>query len=444
MASMSRNHRLAGMTGFTIVWAGQVVSLLGSAMTQFALTIWAWQITGEATALSLVAFFSFGPTVLVSPFAGALVDRWDRKLVMMLSDLAAGLSTIAILTLYATGLLQIWHLYVAGAFAGVFGAFQFPAYSAAVSVMLPKEQYARASGMLSLAESSSGIVAPVLAGILLGTIGIAGIMTIDVVTFVFAIGTLLLVFIPQPEQTEAGREGQGSLWSEALYGFRYILARPSLLGLQLTFFGINLLSTFGWVLLAPLVLARTGNQELVLGSVQSMLGVGGVIGGLVLSLWGGPKRRVHGVLLGMTLSSIPAIIIGVGRGVIPWGLGAFLTMFFVPFINGSNQAIWQAKVAPDVQGRVFSVRRLIAQITAPVAMLIAGPLADRLFEPAMMPEGALAGWFGGLVGTGPGAGMGLLFVLTGVLGAAVGLGGYLFPAIRNAESILPDHHHVAT
>ncbi|MGD8791045.1 MAG: MFS transporter [Anaerolineae bacterium] len=428
------------MFAFTIVWIGQVVSLLGSGMTMFALTIWAWEITGQATALALVAFFSFGPSVVLSPLAGALVDRWDRKLVMMLSDLAAGLMTIFVWVLYASGSLEIWHLYVTGAISGAFQAFQFPAYSAAVTTMLPKEQYARANGMLSLAESAAGVFAPLAGGILLGFLGLSGILMIDVVTFVVAIGALLVVHVPQPEKTEAGREGQGSLWQESLYGFRYILARPSLLGLQLVFLAINLTASFSFTVLAPMILARTGNDELVLGSVQSMMGVGGIVGGLLLSLWGGPRRRVHGVLLGMIFSSLLGeVILGLGAAPLAWSVGAFFVSFFIPVINGSNQAIWQAKVAPDVQGRVFATRRLIAQISAPVAMLLAGPLADYFFEPAMAGQGTMSALFGGLVGTGTGSGMALMFVVTGLLGVLVGLSGYLFPAVRNAEDILPDH-----
>jgi DHA3 family macrolide efflux protein-like MFS transporter len=432
--------RPTGMFGFTIVWIGQVISLLGSGMTAFALTIWAWEITGQATALALVGFFSFGPTVVLSPVAGALVDRWNRKLVMMLSDLAAGLMSIVILVLYATDHLQIWHLYLTGAFAGTFQAFQFPAYSAAVTMMLPKKQYARASGMLSLAGSASNMFAPIAGGILLGLLGLTGVLTIDIVTFVLAIGALLMVHIPQPEMTEAGREGRGSLWKESFYGFRYILDRPSLLGLQLVFLAINLVIVFSGTVLAPRVLAQTGNDEMVLGSVQSAMGVGGVVGGLLLSVWGGPKRRVHGVLLGMAASSLLGpLVLGLGTGPTMWVVGAFFSLFFIPIINGSNQAIWQAKVAPDVQGRVFATRRLIAQISAPVAMLLAGPMADHLFEPAMAASGPLTDIFGGLVGTGPGAGMALMFVITGILGMLVGLGGYTFRAVRNAEDILRDH-----
>ena len=437
---MMPNNRPTGMLGFTVVWIGQVISLLGTGMTRFALTIWAWEITGQATALALVGVFSFAPAVLLSPIAGALVDRWNRKLVMMFSDLAAGLMTVVVLLLHATGHLQIWHLYVTGALAGAFEAFQFPAYSAAVTTMLPKEQYARANGMLSLAEGAAGIFAPLAGGILLGVVGITGVLTIDIVTFLAAIGALLMVHIPQPATTEAGRAGQGNLWKESLYGFRYILDRPSLLGLQLVFLALNLTSSFGFAVFAPMILSRTGDNEMVLGSVQSAMGLGGLIGGLLLSIWGGPKRRVHGVLLGMALASLLGdMTLGLGADLVLWGVGAFCISFFIPIINGSNQAIWQAKVAPDVQGRVFATRRLIAQISGPVGMLLGGPLADYIFEPAMMPGGSLSTLFGGLVGVGPGAGMALMFVFAGILGALIGLGGYAFRTVRDAEDILPDH-----
>lgn len=437
---MTQSNRPSGMTGFTVVWVGQVISMLGTGMTRFALTIWAWQLTGSATALALVGFFSFGPIVIFSPIAGALVDRWNRKLVMMLSDLAAGLSTVAIFLLYATGHLEIWHLYVAGAFAGTFESFQFPAYSAAITTMVDKKHYARASGMLSLAESISGIAAPALAGLLLVAIGINGILIIDIVTFVAAILALLMVAIPQPPRTAEGAEGSGSLWHESIYGFRYILARPSLLGLQMLFFMSNLLGTLGFTLLAPMILARTDSNSVILGTVQSAFGVGGVVGGLLLATWGGPKRRVHGVLLGFIgVSLLGQTLMGLGQILPVWVMAAFFFSAIIPILNGSNQAIWQQKVAPDVQGRVFATRRLIAQITAPLAMLMAGPLADFVFEPGMMAGGSMAATFGWLVGTGPGAGMALIFVLSGLLGGFIGIVGYFSPTIRNAEDILPDH-----
>ncbi len=417
--------------------------MLGTGMTNFAVSFWIFQQTGEATALTWAIFFFMAPSVLFSPIAGAIVDRSNRKTIMIVSDLLAGVATIFLLLLLAGENLQIWHIYVANLLAGAANAFQFPAYSAAVTMMLPKEHYGRAAGMLSLAGSASGILAPAFAGALLGPLGLVGIMGIDVITFLFAIAALAIVYIPQPEATAAGRTGQGSLLQESAYGFRYIFARPSLLGLQMVFFCINFLAMFGFAVMIPMILARTGNDEIALASVQSVGAVGGVIGGLLLSAWGGPRRKVNGVLLGMVgVSIFSQALMGVGQTVFVWAAASFMGQFLIPILNGSNQAIWQAKVAPDVQGRVFAVRRLIAQITAPLATAVAGPLADNVFEPAMHPDGALAPIFGWLVGTGTGAGMALMFVVTGTIGVAVGLGGYLFPVVRNAEDLLPDHEPI--
>jgi hypothetical protein len=362
---------------------------------------------------------------------------------MALSDLASGTATVGILSLYLTGGLQIWHLYVANAIMGLFQAFQWPAYSAAISVMLPKEQYGRANGMMSLAESGSGIFAPLLAGAALGIIGLGGVLFIDIATFVFAIAALVAIHVPQPPVTEEGIQGRGNLLQEAAYGFRYILARPSLLGLQTVFLLGNFFASLCFAVLAPMILARTGNNELVYGSVNSAGAAGGVVGGLVMSAWGGHRRRIHGVLAGWALASLlEGVLMGLGRGVSVWVVASFMGAFFVPIINASNQAIWQAKVAPDVQGRVFSIRRLIAWFVNPLALLIAGPLADFILEPAMRVGGSLSGTFGWLVGTGPGAGIALMFVFSGLLAMLVGLGGYAVPAIREAETRLPDHEEL--
>lgn len=444
---MSENQapRPTGMRAFTIIWIGQLVSLLGSSMTGFALPIWVFEQTGRVQETALMGLAFMLPLIIMSPIAGAIVDRSNRKTMMMLSDLAAGATTVIVLILLATDNLQIWHLYITNAIAGAFQTFQWPAYSAAISLMLPKEQYGRANGLMDLAGAGSNIFAPVAAGALLGIIGLEGVLLIDIVTFIFAVSTLAFVYIPKPPITEAGREAQGSIWREAAFGFRYILRRPSLLGLQLVFFCANFLSALGFTVLAPMILARTGNNELIFGSSQSVGAVGGIVGAMVMSAWGGPKRRVHGVLLGWAISSLlGTVVIGLGRSLPVWAAGLFFTAFFVPIINGSNQSIWQAKVAPDLQGRVFSIRRLIAWVTSPVANLVAIPLADNILGPAMMPDGRLADTFGWLVGTGPGAGMSLILVVTGLLTVGVGLAGYLFPAIRDAETILPDHEAVMT
>jgi len=428
------------MRGFLVVWLGQMLSMLGTSMSGFGLTVWAYELTGSATALALVGFFFVTPMLIVSPLAGALVDRSNRKFMMMISDLAAGLATLAILILNSLGVLQIWHLYIANAFMGTFQTFQWPAVSAAVATMLPKEQYGRANGMMSLTETAPDILAPILAGALLGVIGLNGILVIDLLSLSLAVLSLLFVHIPQPQVTLEGLESRGGLWKESLFGFVYILKRPSLLGLQLVFLVGNFFHSIGYVLMPAMILARTANNELILGTVNSIAAIGGVLGGAAMSAWGGTRRKIHGVLGGWTLSGLfGGVLMGLGRGAPLWTTARFLTGFVDPAINASNQAIWQAKVAPDVQGRVFSIRRLIAWVSMPLAALVAGPLADRVMEPAMQPGGALAPVFGPLVGVGPGAGMSLIMLLTGIAIKLVGLGGYAVPCVRNAEDILPDH-----
>lgn len=421
-----QQDRFNGMSSFVLIWIGQVFSLLGSTMTGFALTVWAWQVTGQATALALVGFFGFVPVVLLSPMAGAIVDRYSRKKVMMLADFAAGVPTVVNLLLYATGSLQVWHLFITLSVSGAFQAFHFPAYSAAVTMMIPKKHYARASGMLSTANFASGILAPIVAATLLAIVGIVGIMLIDICSFLFAIGLLAFARIPQPPATESGLKSKGSIWKESAYGFRYIYERKGLFGLQLSFLGFNLFATLSGVLLAPMILARTADNYLVLASVGSAASVGGVVGSAIVSSWGGPKRKMHGLILGLCgvgafTSLLGVALLGVDYNVAIWMVVSFATTIFVTFANSSSQAIWQSKVAPDVQGRVFATRALIAQISAPVSMLIAGPLADRVFEPAMMPGGGLATSFGGLTYVGPGAGIALMFVITGILGVLIGV-----------------------
>jgi len=432
-----------GMTTFTIIWVGQIVSLLGTAMSGFALTLWAYEITGKATPLALVGFFFITPMTLLGPIVGTLVDRGNRKLMMMLSDLAAAVNTAIIFILFTTNSLEIWHLYITATIGGIFNGFQWPAFSAAITMMIPKGQYARANGMLEMAGPASQILAPLLAGALIVPIGLKGILIIDLVSASAAIGTLLFANIPQPPKTEEGQAGEGGLLKEAAYGFRYIFARPSLLGLQMVFLFGNLFLNISFAVFAPMILARTGNDEIIFGSVQSAGAIGGVAGGVLMSIWGGPKRRIHGVLLGWSsLGLLGLMVLGVSQTLPMWIAGIIL--FGIPgaVINGSNQAIWQSKVAPDVQGRVFATRRLIAWLVTPLSQLVAGPLADQVMEPAMALNGSLSPIFGSIVGTGPGAGIGLMFLISGLFTTLTGLSGYLFPAVRDVEGLLPDHEAV--
>ncbi len=435
---------LSGLTGFTVVWLGQIVSVLASAMSHFALTIWMFQQTGSATAMGLMQVFFITPFLLISPLAGALVDRCNRKLMMMISDLGAVTATLGILALHATGRLEFWHLYISAAINGLGNTFQWPAYSAAISTMVSKEQYGRANGMMSLVESGPGVFAPLLAGALLPLIGLTGILGLDVATFALAIGALLFVHIPQPQATSEGRVSRGSIWKESAFGFRYIFARPGLRGLVSLFLVANLFSGMAWAIFAPMILSRTGNDSVIFGSVQTAAAIGGVAGGILMSTWGGPKRRIHGILGAWLVSNLFGMVaFGLGRDLWVWVPAILLVTVLGPVVVGSSQAIWQAKVAPDLQGRVFAARRLIAWITQPLAPILSGTLADFVLEPAMQSSSSgLASLFGGLVGAGPGAGMSLQFIFAGLALALTCVVGYAIPAIRNVEMELPDHDQI--
>ncbi|MFZ5884137.1 MAG: MFS transporter [Chloroflexota bacterium] len=437
------SKRPAGMFAFIIIWLGQIISVLASGMSQFALTIFLYEKTNSATALGLMQVFYITPFLLISPFAGVMVDRYNRKLMMMVSDLGAGLATLGILTVLYFDVWQFWHMYVAAVIFGLGNAFQWPAYSAAITTMIPKEQLGRANGLMSLMEAGPAVIAPILAGTLLPLIKLTGILFLDVATFLFAIGALMIVHIPQPARTQEGMQASGGMLKEAAYGFKYIFARPSLLGLQLIFFAGNLFSGIGFTVFAPMILSRSGNDSLMFGSVQSAGAIASVVGGVLMSAWGGFRRRVHGVLFGWVLSGLGLAIVGLAGGFPFWIAGSILSSIVIPLVNGSNQAIWQSKVAPDLQGRVFSARRLIAWFTNPISPVIGGLLADVWLEPAARAGTGLPAALSWLVGTGPGAGMGLLIVFCGLASALVGAAGYLVHPIVHAESILPDHDALA-
>ena len=404
-------HSPTGMRSFTFIWLGQIVSLLGSAMTWFAFTIWAWQKTGQVTALSTISFFAFLPTVLFTPIAGAFVDRWNRKLVMMLSDLATALGTLAALLLYFSDNLQIWHIYLISILVGFFTAFQFPAYASAVTTMVPKEQYARAEGMLGLAQAASGILAPVFAAALLSRIDMSGIMVIDLLTFAFAIVTLLIVRVPQPAVSEVGMQSRGGFWKETVFGFHYIRERANLSVLARLFMQANIFLGIGATLMAPLVLAGAGGNESAWATVQSTGAVGGVVGGVLLSLWGGPRRRVLAVLFGGIGACLLGILwLGLGGGILFWAIGSFFFAFFEPFVESGNLAIWQSVVEADVQGRVLSARQLLVQTPYLFGILISGPLADLI-------------------------GIEMLMVVAGCAGALIFLVGFTSRSIRQVEEI---------
>ena len=291
------NQAPSGLLAVGIVCTGQFLSIIASSATSFALAVWAYQQSGSALALGIIFTASVLPSVGLSPFAGVLVDRYSWKLMMAISDAVAGMVAGMLLGLFLTDSLQLWHFYVASFVTGAGNAFQFPAYSAAISTMVPKRHYARANGMVSLARSAPYVMAPMLAGALYPLIGLGGFLIFDLLTFFVAIGALSIVRIPPPSASEEGRAAKGRFWNEALYGFKYIFVRKSLLGLLVFFLAINFVGGFARRIFDPFVLARTGNNSVSLGLIRSAGAIGGLLGGLLMTLWGGFKRRIHSIFL---------------------------------------------------------------------------------------------------------------------------------------------------
>jgi len=424
------------MKTFLTIWLGQFISRIGTAMTRFALLIWVYEQTGSATNVALLGFAAFLPMIVISPLAGVWIDRFDRRKILIFSDLGAGVMTAVLLALVATDQLQLWHLYLAEGVAGAFEAFQIPAYTAVTSTLLPQNQYGRANGLRALANFGSQVLAPALGGLCLVWMGLSGVMMIDVLTVLTAVGMLLVVRIP-PVQNDAASAPKAALGQELRVGFRLIWQHKGLTALVGITTLIHFFAALTWLSIMPaMILARSGNNELALAGVQSAMGIGGVLGGILMSAWGGPWRKIHGFLLGIAFSFLLGDIpLAIGRSLPIWIIAAGLGSFFIPILSGSNDAIWQSIVPQAVQGRVFSVRTMLNNAFLPVGYLLGGTLADRIMEPAMAVNGQLAPMFGWLVGTGSGAGMALMYIGSAVLAIAVCLLAYLFPAVRRVEDI---------
>ena len=427
------------MRTFMIIWIGQLISQIGSGLTGFALAVWIFDQTRQATPFTFTVLLTTIPRLLLSPLAGSLADRHNRRHLMLLADTGNALVTLAVVGLLWTGSLQVWHIYLIASLGAVFGAFQEPAFTASVAMLVPKEQLARASGLSQLGHAVEMLVAPVIAGALFVTIGLRGIVLVDFVTYFFAVGALLLVRIPQPARAESEQAAgpRSGVWADTAFGWRYLRERPGLFGLLVYFALVNFLLNIATVLTGPLVLSRY--SAAVLGPVQMASGLGMLVGSLAMSAWGGPKRRINAVIGFIGLAALGLLVTGVRPEAVFAGAGLFVLLFSVPFASASSQAIFQTKVAPAVQGRVFAMRSMISRSMTPLAFALAGPLADRVFEPLMQAGGALAvSPLGALLGVGAGRGVGLMFVTSSlVLLAATGLV-YLNPRLRNIESELPD------
>jgi MFS family permease len=402
-------------------------------MTGFALTIHVYLDTGSVTRLAMMMLAVSLPGILLAPAAGVWIDRLDRRVVMLVADGVAGLGTLLLAILVSTDLLAYWHIVTMAAVSSAAGAFQEPAYRAALPTLVESKQLGRANGLVELAPSLGTLVAPAIAGGLLVAFGLGTVLLVDFVTFLAAVVTLGFVRFPELDRQ---LEVESSVRTEFLAGLAYLRERRGLLGFLWIAAGLNLVLTLANVLWVPVFLSFT--NEATLGTVMSLIGFAMVAGSVVMGAWGGPKRRVAGALTFIALGGASLAVAGLRPSLWLASAGALGLMFTVPIVNGTLQAMWQTKVHLGMQGRVFSTRRMIATIATPIAFVSAGPLADGVFEPLLLERGALVNTLGPIFGTGPGRGSALLITLTGLAVVAIAAIGWLFPSVRNIERDIPD------
>jgi MFS family permease len=432
---MKKKFLSSSMPMFMMIWLGQTVSQIGSGLTGFALGVWVYQTTGSALQFALIALFSVLPRIVLSPLAGVLVDRWNRRWAMIIGDSGAAIGTVMIALLFFSGRLEVWQIYIAVAVSSAFSTLQWPAYAAITPQLVSKENLGRANGMIQFGRAASEILSPVLAGILVLSIGMQGIILIDVATFVFAVATLMVIRLPQSKQ-RVDSSTRDSFRRELVYGWTYLQARPGLMALLAFFAVVNFVWAMLGAVLTPMMLGFTSPDWL--GVIISVAGLGMLTGSLVMSGWGGPKRRINGVLGFELVSGISFIVMGLRPSVWLVALGAFAAHFAIAIGSSCNQALWQSKVAPQVQGRVFATQQMVTQAAAPAGFILAGFLADNIFEPLLNVGGPLTMSIGLITGAGPGRGMALLLILLGLLKLGIFGWGLMYPRIRYVEDELPD------
>lgn len=430
------NYRPSGMRIFFIVWLGQLVSLTGSSLTGFALGVWVYRQTGSVTQFALISLCTVGPAIALAPLAGALVDRCSHRWTMLLSDTGAGLSLLAIASLLFAERLEIWHIYVATAISSTFGAFQWPAYNAATTLLVPKKRLGRASGMIQTSWAVGQLAAPLLGALMLEVVKLEGVILLDFASFLFAVVTLLSVRFPNSERRVMQEARKGLLFGEVTYGWTYIVSRPGILALLVFFAAENFLIGIVEVLVTPLVLSFA--STVTLGTILSVGGFGMLIGSLVMSLWGGPQRRMMAVFGFMMLCGLCTTVAGLVTSSLLLAVVAFLFFFGISIVNACGRVVLQKKVALSVQGRVFALQLAVQGASLPFGYVVAGPLADYVFEPLMAGHGFLADSLGLLIGVGPGRGIGLMFVVVGLLTMVVTVVAYRYPRLRQVEDELPD------
>ncbi|GAX34065.1 MFS transporter [Nodularia sp. NIES-3585] len=425
---------LREMKLFIIVWVGQLIASIGSSISGFALNVWVYEHTGSVTQFAFVTLFNTLPLILLAPIAGLIVDRWDRRWTMILSDFFASLAMLSVGILFSLGKLEIWHIYLANIFSSVFMAFQIPAFIASITLLVPKQHLGRANGMLSLMNGIARLIAPPLGGILLGTIYLPGIIVLHLITIFLGIAILLLLRFPQA--TPAAAIDKSSFFQETTYGLTYLVARPGLLGVLIISASSIFLVGSVQVITTPLVLSFA--PVTVLGTILSLFGVAVLLGGLLIGIWGGLQRKMNMIYACMLVTGLSLLVAGLQGSVVVFILGVFLFFLIRPIIDSSTQAIFQAKVEPSVQGRVFAMKGAIEAAGLPLGYITIGPLAEKVFEPLMAIDGLLADSIGQLIGVGAGRGMGLLLMIIGIFTILATAIAYFFHPLRFVEDELPD------
>lgn len=416
---------------FLLFWSSQSVSQLGSAMTSFALILWAYGRSGSALTVSLLTFFNYLPYILASFFAGALIDRHSKKRILLFADSAAALCTVLVLVAALSGRLVFWHIYFANALVGFMNAFQAPAEAVAIGRMLPTEKYRQASGLSSFSSSLSAIAAPMLAALVSAFAGLSGVILFDLATFAFAFVILLFkIHIPENGPQQSGP--QPRFFSSCRMGFSFLYKDK---GLARLIVGMALLNFFSRLtyenILSPMVLARSGENQFALGCVNAALGGGALLGGLIVSFKKFPGQDIK-LLCGAAAFSFLCgdLIMGLGRSLPAWVFAGLAASLPIPLVTAAQNAILYRTVPPALQGRIFAARNAVQYCTIPCGILLGGLLADGLFEPLMRSGLPAAQALGQLVGHGPGSGMALMFLCTGILGAVTSFLLYQSPELQ--------------
>lgn len=431
------------MQTFFIVWIGQVVSLLGSKLTEFALGFWildqTYQDTGTITQFALTILFMYLPKVIISPLAGVLVDRWNRRSVMIMSDFGTGIVTLIILSLVWSHNLAVGYIYLALIISSSLNAFQQPAYMAAIAQLVPAKNLSRANGMVQASFAIAKIAAPAIAGLLMKFLGLKTILSIDIATFIIAIITLVTVKFPNfKRHSKNKRKVVDQVIADAVAGWNYIALRPGLARLvsfiAVSYFTMGMLEVVLW----PLLYQPDSTDQL--GIVLSLGGCGMLLGSILMSVWSGPKNRVQAIISFVGLQGIIVLIGGLKISPFILAIGIFGYLFSQPIIVSCNQAIWQSKVPTRLQGRVFALQQTLERSLAICAYLLAGPLVDNILNPLMTEGGVIAQLIGRFINTGMGQGVTLLLVLLGILNLIIVAIAYQEPRLRYLETELPDRN----